>query len=83
MILEWTARHAVVFPEEDIERICELTRERHYKSSQISEEVIDTTLGFDDYDYYAWGEEQTQEVVKEIEKRCGGVQLSMFDETFG
>ena len=83
MVLKWTTQHAVVFPEEDIERICELTRERCYEGSQIREAVIDTAMGFDDCDYYGWGEDQTQEVIREIKRRLGGIQLSMFNDPFG
>jgi hypothetical protein len=41
--------------------------------------IKDVVMGFDDSDYYAWGEEQTKEVINEVKRRVGGVQLSMFD----
>lgn len=80
MTLEWTTTNIVEFPENEIETICQAIRNNDYSTSNIRDLVIDVIEGFDDCDYYAWGEDQTQEVIKEIKHRIGGVQLSIFDE---
>lgn len=80
MTLEWTTTNIVEFPENEIETICQAIRNNDYSTSNIRDLVIDVVEGFEDVDYYVWGEDQTQEVIKEIKHRIGGVQLSMFDE---
>ena len=80
MTLEWTTHNIVEFPENEIETICQAIRNNDYSTSNIRDLVIDVVEGFEDVDYYVWGEDQTQEVIKEIKHRIGGVQLSMFDE---
>lgn len=80
MVLEWTELYTVDFPDDEILRICEMVRQDGYDEAKVILEIIGVTEGFDDYDYYAWGTEQTKEVLDEIKHRVGGVQLSMFDE---
>jgi hypothetical protein len=80
MTLEWTTINIVEFPEDEIEAICQAIRNNDYSVSNIRDLVTDVVEGFEDCDYYVWGEDQTQEVIKEIQSRIGGVQLSMFDE---
>ena len=80
MIVEWTEPYAVDFPDDEILRICNMVREEGYDEEKVILEIIGVTEGFDDYNFYAWGTEQTKEVLDEIKHRIGGVQLSMFDE---
>ena len=80
MTLEWTTTNIVEFPENEIEAICQAIRNADYSASNIRDLVLGVVDGFDDSDYCVWGEDQTQEVIKEIKHRIGGVQLSMFDE---
>jgi len=80
MVVEWTEPYTVDFPDDEILRICEMVRQDGYDEAKVIHEIIEVTEGFDDYDYYAWGTEQTKEVLDEIKHRVGGVQLSMFDE---
>lgn len=80
MTLEWTTTNIVEFPEYEIEAICQAIRNADYSVSNIRDLVLGVVDGFDDSDYSVWGEDQTQEVIKEIKHRIGGVQLSLFDE---
>ena len=83
MTLEWTTYNCVEFPDSDIERICDKVRKNKWDTQIIRYEVLRTVDGFDDCDYYRWSEDQTKEVINEIKRRIGGVQLSMFDKDFG
>lgn len=83
MILEWTTTNIVEFPEDEIEAICQVMRNNDYSVSNIRDLVLGVVDGFDDSDYCVWGEDQTKEVINEIKRRIGGVQLSMFNDPFG
>ena len=80
MVVEWTEPYTVDFPDDEILRICDMVREEGYDEAKVYCEIIDIVAGFDDYYYYAWGAEQTKEVLDEIKRRVVGVQISMFDE---
>ena len=83
MTLEWTTTNIVEFPDYEIEAICQAIRNNDYSVSNIRDLVLGVVDGFDDSDYCVWGEDQTKEVIKEIKRRIGGVQLSMFNDPFG
>ena len=78
MVVEWTEPYSVDFPDDEILRICEMIREDGYDEAKVIREIVDVTECFEDYDYYAWGPEQTKEVLDAIKHRVGGIQLSMF-----
>ena len=83
MTLEWTTYNCIEFPESDIEHICNEMRENEWNAQVARDKVLRIVNSADDCVYCAWGEDQTQEVIKEIKRRIGGIQLSMFDEDFG
>ncbi len=83
MILEWNTPMVVEFPEEELTRIVNLIREKGWDYNRLVRSINDVVACFDDSDYYAWGEDQTKEVINEIKRRIGGVQLSMFSDPFG
>lgn len=83
MTLEWDVPMTADFPEEDLADIIKSVRESGWDEERVIADIDDTVSGFDDGIYYNWGREQTMEVLNEIKKRLGGVQLSMFDDPFG
>lgn len=83
MTLEWTTYNCIEFPDSDIERICDYVYENGWDSVKVHSMIDDVVVGFDDCDYYVWGEDQTQKVMQEIKRRLGGIQLTMFNDPFG
>lgn len=83
MTLEWNVPMFAEFPEEDLMDIIKSVRKHGWNEESIIACIDDIVLGFDDGIYYNWGREQTMEVLNEIKRRLGGVQLSMFDDPFG
>ena len=83
MILEWNAPMTVEFPDEELTRIVSSIRENGWDYNQLVKSIQGVVANFDDCDYYAWGKDQTKEVINEIKRRVGGVQLSMFNDPFG
>ena len=79
MILEWNVPMTVEFPEEELEKIVNSIQEDGWDYNRLVDSIDDVVMGFDDSDYFAWSEEQTKEVVNEVKRRIGGVQLSMFN----
>jgi hypothetical protein len=79
MILEWDVPMVVEFPEEELTKMVKSMQEDGWNYNRLIGSIKDVVMGFDDSDYYAWGEEQTKEVINEVKRRVGGVQLSMFD----
>ena len=79
MILEWTVDLAADFPDDIINRLCDIVREEGFNEQTLIREINDEICGWDDDIYYQWGADQTQEVIKEVLRRVGGVQISMFD----
>lgn len=78
MIVTWTVEHELDFYDDYIDEIVNDLQEKgrwdeKYARKRIREEIE----GYDDYDYYAWGTEQTEEVLNVIKQRFGGEQLRM------
>jgi hypothetical protein len=80
MTLEWTVEYTVDFPEEELEHICDILRQEGYSDRYAVDLIREVIMGFEDDEYYAWSTKQTQEVMNEIKRRIGGIQLSMFDD---
>ena len=80
MTLEWNVPMVADYPEDDLTDIIKSVQEHGWDEEKVIAYINDTVLGFEDCVYYNWGHEQTMEVVNEIKRRLGGVQLSMFDE---
>ena len=80
MILEWDVPMVVEFPEEELTEMVDSVQEDGWDYNRLVRSIKDVVMGFEDSDYYAWSEEQTEEVINEIKRRVGGVQLSMFDD---
>lgn len=79
MRIEWTAHIIADFPDDEINRLCNLLREG-YDDAALNREIVDVLYGFDDETFYTWGPAQTKEVLDEIKRRVGSVQLNMFKE---
>lgn len=73
----------VEFPERELTKLVNSIQENGWNYAQLISSINDVVTGFDDSDYYAWGEDQTNEVINEVRRRVGGVQLSMFNDPFG
>lgn len=80
MTLEWDVHVIAEFPEEDIDQFVQEFRENGWDDRKVIARIIGTVMGFEDFEYYNWGVEQTSAVKDEIKRRLGGVQLSMFDD---
>ena len=80
MTLEWNVPMVTDYPEDDLTDIIKSVQEHGWDEEKVIAYINDTVSGFEDCIYYNWGHEQTMEVVNEIKRRLGGVQLSMFDE---
>lgn len=80
MVLEWTVDLAADFPDDVINRLGDMVREQGYDKQKLIFEIDNEVCGWDDSIYYQWGTDQTEEVIKEVLRRVGGVQLSMFDK---
>ena len=83
MILEWNVPMVEEFPEEELTKIVNSIRKDGWDYNRLVRSIKDVVLGFEDDVYYNWGEEQTNEVIDEVKRRIGGVQLSMFNDPFG
>lgn len=83
MTLEWDVPMVVDFPEEKLEKIVDSVQKDGWDYNRIVKSINSAVACFDDGEYYAWGEEQTKEVINEIKRRVGGFQLSMFSDPFG
>ena len=79
MTLEWTVDLVSDFPDDVINRLCDIVRQDGYDEKVLCYEIMNEICGWDDDVYYQWGTEQTKEVLDEVKRRVGGVQLSMFD----
>ena len=80
MTLEWTVTLIADFPDDVINRLCNMVREEGYNESNIINEINNEISGWEDDIYYQWGTDQTKAVIDEVKRRVGGVQISMFDE---
>lgn len=80
MTLEWNVPMVADYPEDDLTDIIKSVQEHGWNEEKVITYINDTVSGFEDCIYYNWGHEQTMEVVNEIKRRLGGVQLSMFDK---
>jgi hypothetical protein len=83
MILEWDVPMFAEFPEEELTKLVDSIQENGWDYDQLVKAIKGVVNGFEDDVYYSWGREQTDEVINEIKRRIGGVQLSMFDDPFG
>jgi hypothetical protein len=79
MTLEWNVPMIVDYPENDLIEIVKFVQEHGWDEKEVIAYINDTVSGFDDDIYFNWTYEQTMEVVNEVKRRIGGVQLSMFD----
>lgn len=79
MTLEWTVDFVADFPDDVINRLCDMVRQDGYDEKTLCHEIMNEICGWDDDVYYQWGTEQTKEVLDEVKRRVGGVQLSVFD----
>ena len=79
MKIEWTAHIVADFPDDEINRLCNLLREG-YDDMSLSREIADVVYNFDDEAFYTWSPAQTKEVLDEIKRRADSVQLDMFRE---
>lgn len=79
MTLEWTVDFVADFPDDVINRLCDMVRQDGYDEKALCHEIMNEICGWDDDVYYQWGTEQTKEVLDEVKRRVGGVQLSVFD----
>ena len=80
MTLEWDVPACADFPEEVINEICDRMRTEGYNEAVAMHEIMEEVMGWDDEIYYLWSSDQTKEVLKEIQRRLVGVQISMFEE---
>ena len=80
MTLEWNVPACADFPEEMIDQICDHMRAIGYNEAVAVSDIMDEVMGWDDEIYYLWSSDQTKEVLKEIQRRLVGVQISMFEE---
>ena len=83
MILKWNVPMIEEFPEEELTKIINSIRKDGWDYNRLVRSIKDVVMGFEDDVYYNWGEEQTAEVINEVRRRIGGVQLSMFNDPFG
>jgi len=79
MELTWTVDCYAQFPEDKLNYIVDKMRKK-WNENAARNMILQIVCGFEDDVYYNWGETQTDEVLIEVLKRIGGVQLSMFDE---
>lgn len=83
MILEWDAPMVAEFPEGELTKIVNSIQKNGWDYNRLVNSIKEVVTEFDDDIYYTWGEEQTAEVINEVRRRIGGVQLSMFKDPFG
>jgi len=79
MILEWDVPMVAEFPEDELTNMVHSIQEDGWNYNRLVSSIEDVVSGFEDDVYYGWGNEQTTEVINEVKRRIGGVQLSMFD----
>lgn len=77
MKLKWTVEVEAEYEERDMNRLCAALKVGATDEDLIL--TIENHAEYLDFSYDAWGEEQTQTVLKEVKRRVGGIQLSMFD----
>ena len=80
MTLEWTVTLIADFPDDVINRLCDMVQEEGYDERKIIEEINNEISGWEDDIYYQWGTDQTKAVINAIKQRTGGIQISMFDD---
>ena len=80
MILEWNVPMVVDFPEGELEKLVNSTQENGWDYNRLVRSINDVVIAFEDDTYCNWGCEQTAEVIDEVKRRIGGIQLSMFDD---
>ena len=83
MILEWDVPMIAEFPEEELTKLVNSIQENGWDYDQLVRSIKEVVTEFEDDVYYSWGREQTAEVINEIKRRMGGVQLTMFNDPFG
>ena len=69
MVLEWTIDCNVDFPDVEIDGIVKEAKENEWNDDRIRTAILSVVEGFDDYDYYTWDRDQTNEVLEEIHRR--------------
>jgi hypothetical protein len=80
MILEWDVPMFAEFPEAELTKMVNAIQKDGWDYNRLVKSIKGVVVEFDDDVYYSWGEEQTAEVIDEVKRRIGGVQLSMFDD---
>ena len=77
----WEVYFEEEFYDDIIDEICNtVNREgKQDDDDYIRSLIIDEVSGWDDEVYYNWGRKQTDEVLKEIKRKLGGVQMTMKD----
>ena len=83
MTLEWNVPMIAEFPEEELTKLVDSIQENGWDYDQLVRSIKEVVTEFEDDVYYSWGRGQTAEVINEIKRRIGGVQLSMFNDPFG
>lgn len=73
----WTTEHELDFSDDYIDDVVDELREDGWNEEYVRECIQDEVRCYDDCDYYAWGEEQTEAVLNVIKQRLGGEQLRM------
>ena len=73
MKLDWTVKRTVDFPDEKIDYIVNYIHQYGWFLNVVETMIMDVVCEFDDCDYYAWGEEQTETVKNEISRRLNKV----------
>ena len=77
MKLTWTVEHEVEFPDSYIDEIVDELQEDSWNEEYARGCIEEETRCYNDRDYYAWGDEQTEKVLNVIKRRLGGEQLRM------
>lgn len=77
MIVTWTVEYEMDFSDTCIDEIVDDLRENGWDEKYARKCINNEVSHFDDCDYYAWGTEQTEEVLNVIKQRLGGEQLKM------
>lgn len=83
MIVEWVSTNIVDFPDDKLDEIVKEVNKTGWDKDKVTKMIMEVVSEFDDLDYYAWDESAEKQVIKEIKRRVGGVQLSMFNDPFG
>ena len=82
MKMEWTVKCKCEFPEEALDRFCAWVQKHGWDDHHLNMLLWDEIYSWEDEEglTWNWGAEQTKQVLDEVQRRMGGVQLSMFDE---